>query len=434
MSREQVTMIKKYIDNMMSKNFIRRNHFDYAFSMLIMKKSNEDFRVCVNYRFLNALIIKNKNVSSLIKDTLTRLCFAKIYIKFDIIVVFNEIKVRENDQDKIVFIIRYELFEYVVMFFELCNVLEIFQFFINEIFREYLDDFCIIYLNDILIYNNNFEKHQKHVHKILDKLRKEHIYLNIKKCQFNVIKVKYLELIIIIEDIKMNFEKVKIIQKWEISRCIRDVQVFLNFANFYRRFILVYSRLFKSLIALIKLNKKNLMFLWVFDDLKDDVFRKLKKVFTSNNLLRHFDWTKKIWIKIDAFDYIIVVVLFQMNENDVLRLVIYMFKQMSLVECNYEIYDKELLAIVRAFEKWHSKCVEISMKELIKIINDHRNLEIFMSIKSLNRRQACWIEFLLKFNFRILYRLEAQKVKSNNLIKRSQNLSKSNVDIRRQFQ
>ena len=123
-----------------------------------------------------------------------------------------------------------------------------------------------------------------------------------------------------------------------------------------------------------------------------------------------------------------------MNENDVLRLVVYMFKQISLVECNYEIYDKKLLAIVRAFEKWHSKCVEISIKKLIKVINDHKNLEIFMSIKSLNRRQARWVEFLSKFNFRISYRLEAQEVKSNNLIKKSQDLSKSNADIRRQFQ
>ena len=126
MSREQVTMIKKYIDNMMSKNFIRRNHFDYAFSMLIIKKSNEIFWMCVNYRSLNALIIKNRNVSSLIRDTLTRLYFAKIYIKFDIIIVLNEIRIRENDQDKNVFIIRYELFESIVMSFKLCNVLEIF--------------------------------------------------------------------------------------------------------------------------------------------------------------------------------------------------------------------------------------------------------------------------------------------------------------------
>ena len=184
-------MIKKYIDDMMNKNFIRYNYFDYAFSILIVKKSNEDFRVCVNYRFLNALIIKKKNVLSLIKNILTRLCFAKIYIKFDIVVIFNEIKVRKDDQDKIVLIIRYELFEYVVILFELCNVLEIFQFFINKTLREYLDDFCIVYLNDILIYSNNFEKYQEHIHKILNKLRKEHIYLNIKKCQFNIIEIKY---------------------------------------------------------------------------------------------------------------------------------------------------------------------------------------------------------------------------------------------------
>ena len=111
-----------------------------------------------------------------------------------------------------------------------------------------------------------------------------------------------------------------------------------------------------------------------------------------------------------------------------------MFKQISLVESNYKIYDKKLLVIVRAFEKWHSKYVEISMKELIKVINDHKNLKIFMSIKSLNRRQARWVEFLSKFNFRISYRLEAQEVKSNSLIRRSQDLSKSNVDIRHQFQ
>ena len=176
-------------------------------------------------------------------------------------------------------------------------------------------------MNDILIHSNNFEKYQKHVHKILDKLKKERIYLNIKKYQFNVIKIKYFKLIIIIEDIKMNLEKVKIIQKWDTSRCIRDVQVFLNFIYFYRRFILIYSRLFKSFIALIKLNKKNLIFLWIFNDSKDIVFRKLKKIFISNNLLRHFDWIKKIWIEINAFDYVVIVVLFQMNENDVLRLV-----------------------------------------------------------------------------------------------------------------
>ena len=184
MSREQVIVIKKYINDMISKDFIRRNHAHYIASILIVKKFDEELRVCVNYRALNALIIKNKNASSLIRDTLTRLCSIKIYIKFDIIAIFNEIRIREDDQKKIVFITRYDLYEYVMMFFDLCNALETFQSFINEILREYLDDFCIVYIDDILIYNNNHVEHQIHVHKMLDKLKKARIYLDIKKCQF----------------------------------------------------------------------------------------------------------------------------------------------------------------------------------------------------------------------------------------------------------
>ena len=433
MSREQITMIKKYIDDMMSKSFIRRNHARYVASIFIVKKSNEDLLVCVDYRALNALIVKNKNASSLIRDTLTRLCSIKIYMKFDIIAIFNEIRVRESDQKKLIFIIQYDLYEYVMILFELYNASKIFQSFINEILREHLNVFCIVYIDDILIYNNNYEKHQTHVHQILDKLRKANIYLNIKKCHFNVIEIKYLELIIIIEDIKMNLEKVEAIKIWQTSRYLKNVQTFLDFVNFYRRFILDYFKIVKSLIALIKMNNKDIMFSWVSNDLEAKAFQQLKNVFIKKSILRHFDSDKKIWIKTNAFDYVVVVILFQKNKNDILHSIVYMFKQMSLAKCNYEIYDKELLIIIRVFEEWHFECVDISMKELIKIINDHQNLQIFMITKQLNRRQARWVEFLSKFNFQIVYRSSAQDVKSNNLTKRSQNLSKSNIDERRQF-
>ena len=181
-SREQIIVIEKYIDDMMSKSFIRRNHARYAASIFIVKKSDEKFRVCVDYRALNALIVKNKNASLLIRDTLTRLCSIKIYIKFDIITTFNDIRVRESDQKKTIFIIRYDFYEYVMMIFEFCNVSKIFQSFINETLRKYLNVFCIVYIDNILIYSNSNEKHQIHVHQVLDKLRKANIYLNIKKC------------------------------------------------------------------------------------------------------------------------------------------------------------------------------------------------------------------------------------------------------------
>ena len=182
------------------------------------------------------------------------------------------------------------------------------------------------------------------------------------------------------------------------------------------------------------MNNKEIMFSWASNDFEARVFQQLKNVFIKKSILRHFDLDKKIWIETNVFDYVVAAVLSQKNENDVLHSVIYMFKQMSFAKCNYEIYDKELLVIVRVFEKWHSKCVDISMKELIKIISDHQNLQIFMITKQLNRQQARWIEFLSKFNFQIVYRSSAQDVKSNNLTRRSQNLSKSNIDERRQFQ
>ena len=136
-------------------------------------------------------------------------------------------------------------------------------------------------------------------------------------------------------------------------------------------------------------------------------------------ILRHFDFDLEIWLKIDVSDFVVVVILSQKELDELFYFVTYMFKIMFSAECNYEIYDKELLIIVRVFEKWHSKCVEILMKEFIRVINDHRNLEHFMTIKQFNRRQARWTEFLFEFNFKIKYRSDIQETKLDNLIRRS---------------
>ena len=201
-------MIKKYVNDMLDKDFIRFSSFEYATLVLVIKKSEDDLRICVNYRALNVFTVKNRNASSLIRETLTRLCFAKIYSKFDIIVVFNEVRIKKKDEKKTVFLTRYELFEYVVMSFELCNASDTFQAFINVTLREYLNNFCTEYSNDVLIFSENRTKHVEHVFKILVKLEKANLYLDIDKCEFFVTSVKYLELIIITEEIKMNFKKI----------------------------------------------------------------------------------------------------------------------------------------------------------------------------------------------------------------------------------
>ena len=190
---------------------------------------------------------------------------------------------------KIAFIIHYELFEYVVMLFNLCNAFETFQIFINKTFQKYFDNFCTIYLNDILIYNNSEAKHIEHVNKILFKLEKTNLYLNIDKCEFHVITIKYLNLIIIIKDIQMNLDKTKVILKWKIFKTIKDIQAFLDFINFYRRFIHKYFNLTRFLTALIKQDNKKKLFSWISNELKDKVFEKLKQVFAFMSILRHFN-------------------------------------------------------------------------------------------------------------------------------------------------
>ena len=425
--------MKKYIDEMLGKDFIRLNHSPSVASILIVKKSKEGLRVCIDYKALNALTIKNRNASSLIRETLARLCSTKYFNKFDIIAAFNEIRMREDDEEKTIFLTRYELFEYVVMLFDLCNAPETFQAFINETLREYLDDFCTSYLNDIFIYSNIYEEHEVHVSKVLERLIEAGLFLDIDKCEFFVKEVKYLDLIIIIEEVKMNRRKIENIVNWKKSRCIKDVQAFLDFCNFYRKFIHNYSSIVVPLSKITRDTKKTFAFSWASRSLEDKAFRALKETFVSIDMLAHFDSNLEIWIEIDVFDYVVATILSQRGRDEVIRLVAFMFKKMSLAECNYEIYDKELLAIVRAFEEWRLECAGTSVEDSVKILIDHRNLEHFMTSKQLNRRQARWVEFLFEFNFQIIYRSSVQGIKPDSLTRRSQDLLVDDNDARKQY-
>lgn len=243
MSREQAAVVKAYVDEMLGKGYIRPSTSPYAAPVLIVKKPDGGLRICVDYRALNSLTVKNRNAPPLIRETLAKLCSAKIFSKFDIIAAFNEIRMKEGDEEKTAFLTRYGLFEYMVMPFGLCNAPSTFQAFINEVLREYLDNFCSAYLDDILVYSNSKEEHVEHVKKVLRKLQQAGLYLDINKCQFHVQEVKYLGLIITTDGLKMDPQKIDTIVNWKAPRCVKDVQAFLGFANFYRRFIHGYSRI-----------------------------------------------------------------------------------------------------------------------------------------------------------------------------------------------
>ncbi len=167
--------------------------------------------IYINYRNFNTFTIKNCNTLLLIREILQKLYKIKYYNKFDIIVVFNKIRIYFNNKYKIVFIICYNLFKYIIISFKLYNTLIMFPFFINKILSLYLNNFCIIYINNILIYNNIKKKYKNYTNKVFAKLYNINLYLNINKYIFFVKQIKYLDLIITIKEIRINSKKVKYI-------------------------------------------------------------------------------------------------------------------------------------------------------------------------------------------------------------------------------
>ncbi len=305
MSRDKILELRRYLNENLSKDFIQVSHFQMIISVLFIKKFEEELCFCVNYRDLNAITVKNQYSLSLISETLNHLSWVKIFIKLNIISAFNQLWIKEENEAFIVFCTRFELFKYLVMLFDLYNESVLFQKYINNTLCKHLNKFCTAYLNDILIYFDNEFKHEIHVKLILQKLQKANLQINIIKCKTHITQVLYLKLIIIIKEIKMNSSKINIIVNWLILINVKDVQSFLNFTNFYKRFIYDYSRIAISLTHFIR---KDVLFVW--SQKCQIAFNIFKKIFTFKIILCHYNSDHKIVIEINALNYVFKNILF----------------------------------------------------------------------------------------------------------------------------
>jgi hypothetical protein len=222
-------------------------------------------------------------------------------------------------------------------------------------------------------------------------------------------------LIVTTKGIRMDPAKVQTILDWPTPKTVKDILAFLGFANFYRRFVEGFSRIVMPLTALTK-TKEKVVFKW---DLScHNAFNFLKERFTTAPILIHFDPDKETWVEVDASDHVVEGALSQLDEFGVLRPVAFFSRKMNPQECNYEIYDKELLAIVKAFEEWRPGLAGTDPAKSVTVYSDHRALEYFMTTRVLNRRQARWSEFLSEFQFKIEYRPGRQGANPDSLTRR----------------
>ena len=247
-----------------------------------------------------------------------------------------------------------------------------FQGYINDTIREALDRFASAYLDDILIYSNSIEEHEEHVKWIMERSWKAGLYLKPEKCEFHKVTVKYLGLIISTNGVSMDPDKVDTVRNWSRENTtgngrlnnIFEVQQFLGFCNYYRRFVKGYSDVAEPLT---RLTKKVLPFEWLEDQQK--AFEEMILKCTTAPTLRHFDHSREVIIDTDASDYITAGVLSQRDDEGVLHPVAFFSKQHSPPEFNYDIYDKELMAIIKALEEWRPECE--GAEHTLQLITDH---------------------------------------------------------------
>ena len=213
----------------------------------------------------------------------------------------------------------------------------------NDIFQDLLDESVIVYLDDILIYSDNPEEHRKHVREVLRRLRLHGLFAKAPKCQFHTDSVEYLGYILSPDGLSMSEDKVKVILDWPVPRKVKDIQSFLGFANFYRRFIPYYSDI---VVPLTRLTRKNTP--WKWTPQCQESFETLKKAFTSAPTLAQWQPGAPLIVETDASDYALAAILSMVTEDGVHPLA-FLSQTFSAAELNYDVHDKELLAIFEAF-------------------------------------------------------------------------------------
>ena len=445
LSEDELRVLRAYIEKHLANDFIRPSQSPADAPILFVKKKNDSLRLCVNYRGLNDLTIKNRYPLPLIDESLDRLSRAIKYTSIDLTAAYHRLRIKHEDEWKTAFRTRYDHFEYNVLPFGLTNAPTTFQDFINRILAARLDINVIVYLNDIVIYSMNAETHVDDVKWILDRLRENKLYIALEKCKWFADEIDFLEFVVSPKEVRMQEKKIEAIQQWPVPRNVSDIMQFLDTANFYRRFIKHFSKIAEPLTAMLKRSqklrkntrKRKRSQSRNRNNSPDDsntfltnaalrAFKRLRRAFTEAPVLRHFDPERAIRVETDASDKTIGAILCQQDDDDHWHPVAYFSRKMIPTKCNYEIHDKKLLTIVTSFKQWRHY-LESAKKQILVLI-DHRNLRQFMITTRLSSRQIRWAQKLSRYNFLIDYRFD-NKNSADGLFRRSDHMTIIERDV-----
>jgi transposase InsO family protein len=394
---------QKELDMFLEENLrtgrIRHSKSPMASPVFFIKKKDGSLRLVQDYRQLNEITIKNRYPLPLISELVSQLKGARYFTKLDVRWGYNNVRIQEGDEWKAAFRTNRGLFEPLVMFFGLTNSPATFQTMMNEIFQDLIAQGVVcVYLDDILIFTRTLEEHRRVTRLVLDKLREYKLYLKPDKCDFEQTTIEYLGLVVSAGKVLMDPVKVAGVREWPVPRNRKEVQSFLGFTNFYRRFIRDFSH---DARPLFNLTKKEMVWKWGAEE--QEAFERLKERITSAPVLALPTDDQPFRIEADSSDVATGAVLSQLSKDDgQWHPVSFLSKTLSPVERNYEIYDKEMLAIVRALEEWRHWLE--GARHQFEVWTDHKNLEYFRTARKLNRRQARWSLLLSRFDYKLYHK------------------------------
>ncbi|GJU00491.1 reverse transcriptase domain-containing protein [Tanacetum coccineum] len=349
------------LQELQDKGFIQPSHSPWGAPVLFVKKKDGSFRMCINYRELNKLTVKNRYPLPRIDDLFDQLQGSRFFYKIDLRSGYNQLRVHEDDIPKTAFRTRYGHFEFTIMPFGLTNAPAVFMDLMNRVCKSYLDKFVIVFIGDILIYSKSKEEHEVHLRLVLELSRKEKLYAKFSKCELSLQEVHFLSHVVNHNGIHMDLSKIEAVKNWKAPTTPSEIRSFLGLAGYYRYFIVNFSKIAKPLTSLTQKNQK---YVWGVE--QEEAFQTLK-----NNLC----------------------------EAPILSLPDRVEDFLKIHEKNYTTHDLELGAVVFALKIWRHYFY--GTKSVIYM--DHKSLQHIFDQKELNIRQRRWIELFSDYECEIRY-------------------------------
>jgi hypothetical protein len=413
LARKELEELKRQLEDLLAKGFIRPSTSPFGAPVLFVRKKEGDLRMCVDYRMLNDLTIKDRYALPRIDELFDQLSGATVFSKIDLRSGYHQIRISEEDAHKTAFRTRYGHYEFMVMPFGLTNAPATFMRLMNDVFRPLLDKCVVVFLDDILVFSRTHQEHEQHLRMVFGILRQHKLYAKLSKCQFGSSEVEFLGHVIGAEGIKPMQDKVAAITEWEAPTSVTEVRSFLGLTGYYRRFVRGYATL---ALPLTQLTKNDVPFRWTRET--QGAFDALKKAIRSAPVLAMPNVDLAFTVTTDASNYAIGAVLSQ-DGPDGEHPVAFMSKTLSDVERKYSAYDKEMFAILEAIRLWRPY---LSYDKFL-VLTDHAPLTRLFKQKELNQRQTRWIETLSEYTFDIVYKPGKTNVVADALSRRREALN-----------